>query len=1050
MKKTFLLILLLFITISLSAQNYGAYKQYATIDFEDGTVDDQLGNAGCLLQNGASIVNDPERGGKVVQFTASQKGNIKFSSSPLNDSLTIAFWYKREAEDPAENWRMMFAFYAADGSNVYFTPKTSWGENAYLVYNSIPYSMYKTAIGSPVINNKWTHYAIIFAGNLMKIYQNGELMSSTSMLTKLSDINSTKWFLGCNPELNYPMTGKMDDIKIFHSSLADNQIKAIFENKTIASAIDAVRPFVNLPLDIDSKDSEGNISTTSSNLSFQIDTEKGKVGLLSPNGRIAFNTNPFGTFKYSMALMLKKESYVSDNSKYIYKATAANGDFFGLRIKYADSKTLIDLVSNQNNTLTVLGTSSTTNALQADKWNSLVLVQTYSSVGTPAIRLYINGISAFIKTNINLNTYNFNGWFIGSDDNENLSAKFDEIKIFQREITSTEVTNYNNSQIITLDIKANLENQHQTIRNFGASDGWNTQFVGLYFNESQKERLAELLFSKEKNNDGTPKGIGLSSWRFNIGAGTSEQGTASRISTPERRSECFLNSDGTYNWNKQAGQRWFLEKAAKTYHVPDLIGWQNSPPVRYTVRGLGFREYGDTKKSILKTEHYSDFGKYLADVILHFKSQGVNINYISPLNEPQWDWMPDAAGAEVKQEGSPWTNQEISNVVKSIGAEFITKNVDTKLFVGEAGAINCLLSGTGVAYNQLAQLWDNSSSIYLGNSSALSNIVSSHSYGDDKSAGGLINTRQSLKDRMKLLNPDLEFWQTEYCLLGTGYQFGQPTGRTLTPMECAISLARVIHADLAIANATGWQWWTTFEFEKNLSTEDRFALIRVALNTSNTAGIYKPTKLLYALGNFSHFIRPGAKRLEISRSDNMNDVDAVTNLMVSAYLNETANEVVYVVINPGTSEKGIKLLVENLLPNTSISEFTPFITTDREGDNVKKYPAFSANERYIIPPTSVVTFVGTINQETGTQVDNYQSYFSIYPNPATTTIRIISNDSQANSILKITDISGKLLFIESLDQSDTSFDTSSLNRGLYFITIENALGSQTQKLMITK
>jgi len=1049
MKNTVILTLLFFISVSLSAQNYGAYKQYATIDFEDGTVGDKLGNAACQLQNDASIVEDTERGGKVVQFIASQKGNIKFINSPLNDSLTIAFWFKREAEDPAENWRMMFAFYAADGSNVYFTPKTSWGENTYLVYNNIPFSMYKTAIGSPVVNNRWTHYAIIFADNLMKIYQDGEFISSTPTLAKLSDIHATKWFLGCNPELNYAMTGKMDDIRIFHSSLADNQIKAIFENKTIPSAIDAVRQFVNLSLDSDSQDSEGNISTTSTNLSFQVDTEKGKVGLLSPNGRIAFNTNPFGTFKYSMALMLKKENYAYDNGKYIYKATAANGDYFGLRIKYADSKTLIDLVSNQNNLLTVLGSSSTTNTLQADKWNSLVFVQTYSSVGTPAIRLYINGTSAFIKTNVNLNTYNFNGWFIGSDDNENLSAKFDEIKIFQREIASAEVINYNNSQVITLDINADFSNRHQSIRNFGASDGWNTQFVGLYFNESQKEKLAELLFSKEKNSEGTPKGIGLSSWRFNIGAGTSEQGTASRISTPERRSECFLNSNGTYNWNKQAGQRWFLEKAAKTYHVLDLIGWQNSPPVQYTVRGLGFREYGDAKKSILKTEHYSDFGKYLADVILHFKNEGININYISPLNEPQWDWMPSAAGAEVKQEGSPWTNQEISDVVKAIGTEFVTKNVDSKLFVGEAGAISCLLSGTGVAYNQLAQLWDNSSSLYLGNSSALSNIVSSHSYGDDKSASGLINTRQSLKDRMTLLNSGLEFWQTEYCLLGTGYLFGQPTGRTLTPMECAISLARVIHADLAVANATGWQWWTTFEFEKNLSAEDRFALIRVALNTSNTAGIYKPTKLLYTLGNFSHFIRPGAKRLEISRSDNMNDVDAVTNLMVSAYLNEAEKEVIYVVINPGTSEKGIKLSVENLLPNTSVSEFTPYITTDREGDNIKKYPAFSANERYIIPAASVVTFLGTINQETGTQVDIYQSGFSMYPNPATSNIRIILTDSQANSILKITDISGKLLFVESLNQSDISFDISSLNKGLYFITIENTRGSQTQKLMIT-
>jgi len=1031
-------------------QHYGSYMQYADINFENGTVSDALGNANAVLQNGAAIVDDTERGNKVVQFNADQKGNIKFNNSPLNDEMTIAFWFKREDTDPLVNWRMIFAFYAANGSNVYFTPRTSWGENAYLIYNNTPFSIYKTAMGSPVTNQKWTHYAVVFDNDLMKVYQDGELKNSTSLLGKLSDINAVKWFLGNNPELNFPMTGKMDDVKIFHAALANNQIKAIYENKPIPNPTDDVRPFVRLPLDYNWLDVENNVETSASNVTFTTDSEKGKVGVLNSGGRISFIENPFGAFKYSLAMMLKKESLANDDGKVIYKTTASNGDYFGLRIKYADNKALIDLVSFQNNTLTLLGTTSSANPLIGNKWNSIVFVQTFSTVGTPALRMYINGISSFIKTNVNLHEYGLVSWHIGSDDEHNLTAMFDDIRIYQRELLSTEVANYHNSQVNTTEITANFNNKLQTIRNFGSSDGWNTQFVGLYFNEEQKEKLAELIFSKEKDSDGSPKGIGLSAWRFNIGSGTSEQGTASRITAPERRTECFRNADGSYNWNKQAGQRWFLEKAAKTYQVPDIIGWQNSPPVHYTVRGLGFREYGDPKQSILKTQHYADFGKFLADVVQHFKQQGININYVSPLNEPQHDWMPPSVGAESKQEGSPWTNTEIKNVVNAISNQFVTNNVDAKLFLAEAGSINNLLSGTGVAQNQLAQLWTPSHSNFIGSISKVDNIVSSHSYFQDTSADLLVNTRKTLKDRMTSLDPNLEFWQTEYCLLANGYLFGHPTERTLTPIESAISLARVIHTDLAVANATAWQWWTTFEFEKHLSSEDRFALIRVALNSDNTAGIYQPTKLLYALGHYAHFIRPGMKRLDIQRSDNMTDANSITNTMVSAYLNESSNEIVFVVINHGTAERSIRLAVDNLSQNMNLVDFTPYITSDN--DNLKKYPAFPASENYLLPAGSIVTFVGKVNEGTTIFENNSKKQFHIYPNPSKNFINISFEESESKSILRITDISGSLIEQKTINNynSSISIDLTNYSNGVYIITLENTHGKMSKKLIIAK
>ena len=89
----------------------------------------------------------------------------------------------------------------------------------------------------------------------------------------------------------------------------------------------------------------------------------------------------------------------------------------------------------------------------------------------------------------------------------------------------------------------------QTMEHFGASDAWSMQFVGLW-PQKQQEQIADWLFSTQNGANGQPKGIGLSIWRFNVGAGSFEQGDRSCISSGTR-TECFLQSDGTYNWSKQ-------------------------------------------------------------------------------------------------------------------------------------------------------------------------------------------------------------------------------------------------------------------------------------------------------------------------------------------------------------------------------------------------------------------------------------------------------------------------------------------------------------------
>ena len=146
----------------------------------------------------------------------------------------------------------------------------------------------------------------------------------------------------------------------------------------------------------------------------------------------------------------------------------------------------------------------------------------------------------------------------------------------------------------------------QTMEHFGASDAWSMHILGLWAQEKQNQ-IADWLFSTENDANGKPKGIGLSLWRFNVGAGSTEQREASQIGSSWMRTECFMNADGTYDWNKQQGQRNFL-KLAKERGVTKFLAFLNSPPVYYTQNGLATNT-GRGGTANLKPECYE---KYLS------------------------------------------------------------------------------------------------------------------------------------------------------------------------------------------------------------------------------------------------------------------------------------------------------------------------------------------------------------------------------------------------------------------------------------------------------
>ncbi|MEL7118645.1 MAG: glycoside hydrolase [Bacteroidota bacterium] len=437
--------------------------------------------------------------------------------------------------------------------------------------------------------------------------------------------------------------------------------------------------------------------------------------------------------------------------------------------------------------------------------------------------------------------------------------------------------------------------QYQEIDGFGASDAWRVQFVGANWPVEKREQIADLLFSKELDSKGNPKGIGLSIWRFYIGSGSMELGDTVQIPNEWRRAECFLNPDGTYDWNKQKGQRWFLQ-AAKKHGVNQFLAFALSAPPSYSLNGKTWSIKDDERLNI-KPGYYDDYARFLVDVTDHFeKEEGIFFNYLSPVNEPQWDWSKPG------QEGSAATNEDIYLLTKYLSKELAKRNSRTKLVIGEAAELNFLYNPYKASGNQVQTFFDPASSLFLGNLPNVASKISGHSYFTTWPIDTLNQVRKRLGDQLRK-HPKVDFWQTEFCVMEQSPEIGGGWKRDLA-MPTALYVARVIHHDLTVANASSWQWWTaltTYDYKDGLiylDTGDETDLFN--RDRMKQDGVYRESKLLWALGNYSRFVQPGMKRIKAR----IEDVDE--KVSISAYYGKD-NEVVMVLTNHQTKDQMLQL-----------------------------------------------------------------------------------------------------------------------------------------------
>ncbi len=492
---------------------------------------------------------------------------------------------------------------------------------------------------------------------------------------------------------------------------------------------------------------------------------------------------------------------------------------------------------------------------------------------------------------------------------------------------------------------------HQTIHSFGASDCWRTQYIGKNWPLEKRNAIADYLFSTDFDDKGNPRGIGLTLWRFNIGSGSHEAGERGGVASEWRRTECFLDSLGNWDWSKQEGQRWFLQ-AARARKVPYTLGFSISAPVFMSKNGMA-RASEPTPYANLRPDKYVDYAHYMAVVC-----EKLGLDYLSPINEPQWNWI------HAGQEGMQMTNEECCRLIRCLDKELKKINGNTRVVFGEAGCINYLyerVKDNPLRSNQIEEIFATDGKYSISGLQNVAPIVSGHSYWSTWSLDSLISWRKRLDRKIKTDLPGTAYWQTEYCPMEKNDDNPYGGGKRDIGMNTALYVARVIHSDLVYANAASWQFWTAFSewdykdgliyIDDGKSPQGANSLDNPLVESCKYDGVYRTSKLMWALGNYSLFVRPGMQRISVNLQG-VSDEESVRSLMVSAYKDPISGKMVLVFINFAQDENIVNIQFKGNKKVASV-KYKQYITSEECDLSYKG----NVGNKVVIPARSLVTLV---------------------------------------------------------------------------------------------
>jgi glucuronoarabinoxylan endo-1,4-beta-xylanase len=354
------------------------------------------------------------------------------------------------------------------------------------------------------------------------------------------------------------------------------------------------------------------------------------------------------------------------------------------------------------------------------------------------------------------------------------------------------------------------------------------------------------------------------------------------------------------------GTTWELN-TAKQAQARGAAVWATpwSPPAAY--KSNNDVNYGGT----LLPEHADEWATTLAAFVTSTAASGVSLFALSAQNEPSTGSV----------DGAPCTAAPGKSCIAYEACRYTSASLGD--FV--ANHLKPALSAAGASVNVMGpetQGW-NDFSTYWGSFNQASDgdvqIVATHEYNGSPAS-----------------YPDItasgrELWQTEVYDRTPGVDPG---------IESALRVAMEVQNGLVNGNLSAWlYWWIT------PGSDDNGGLF------AHGSGL--PTKRLFALGNFSRFLRPGYYRIEL-------DLPPTPSFQLSAFVDTAqasgSRKLVLVAVNQGELAISEKLRFDGY----STGSWQATVTSDAL--SLEPGPAIADNGGgdfdYSFPPKSITTLVG--------------------------------------------------------------------------------------------
>jgi hypothetical protein len=158
-------------------------------------------------------------------------------------------------------------------------------------------------------------------------------------------------------------------------------------------------------------------------------------------------------------------------------------------------------------------------------------------------------------------------------------------------------------------------------------------------------------------------------------------------------------------------------------------------------------------------------------------------------------------------------------------------------------------------------------------------------------------------------------------------------------------VARVIQLDLAVTGVSAWQWWTA------ISAEDyKDGLVYTDWKANPDRQWWYASKTLWAMGQFSRYIRPGMKRCGFT-----GEGADPNGLLGSAWREETTGEIVVVYVNMAMNYAPVKLSFKGLSSPFAPTIVRSYVTSGTAGDDIRPAGTRLVTDTLQILPRSVTT-----------------------------------------------------------------------------------------------